>query len=140
MAHTYDGVTPAEIRQIYSYDASISDEDVSIMIYSARILVDNITGLHEYTLKEIERWLGAHFVAIRDPQRSIEKIGSVQESYQYQVGLNLNQTRYGQMAIILDTTGYLAGLQAKATAASKGTAAVTVASLSVMGPVASEDM
>lgn len=67
----------------------------------------------EYTetrLELIERWLAAHFYAIRDMRPDNEKAGSVAEKYQYKVDLYLANTMYGQQALILDTNGGLAAL------------------------------
>lgn len=61
-------------------------------------------------LELIERWLSAHFYAIRDPRVSSEQAGSVGASYQNRVDLGLDQTTYGQQAKILDTAGGLASL------------------------------
>lgn len=61
-------------------------------------------------LELIERWLAAHFYAIRDPRLSHESAGSVSASYQNRVDLGLDQTTYGQQAKLLDTKGGLASL------------------------------
>ena len=55
--------------------------------------------------------MAAHFVAIRDVRSASETAGPVSQSFQHRVDLNLNQTQYGQQALILDTSGYLASLQ-----------------------------
>jgi len=128
-------VTPAEVYQIYDYSTSILDADAIVLITAANQLVNNISGLTAAQLKEIERWLGAHMVAIRDPQSDTEKAGPVSQKYQNKVDLNFNQTRYGQMALVLDTTGYLASLQSQAEG--KGTA---TASLVAMGPMSDDDI
>lgn len=64
-------------------------------------------------LFEIERWLAAHFTAIRYTRTSSESISSVTESYQHKLGLDLRCTMYGQQAIILDTTGALSRIGGK---------------------------
>jgi hypothetical protein len=65
-------------------------------------------------LEVIERWLAAHFYAVRDPRTAFEGVGKVQASFESKVGLNLNNTRYGQAALGLDTSGTLAALQKQA--------------------------
>ena len=131
-------VTPAEVAQIYVYDTAIIDAEANVFITAANLLVNivNTTGgiTAAATLKEIERWLSAHFICIRDPQASSEKAGSVGQSLQNKVDLHFNQTRYGQMALLLDTSGTLAALQAQAEG--KG---VLTASLTSLGPVSDED-
>lgn len=69
------------------------------------------TELSEEHLTEIECWLAAHFVAIRDMRAASENAGSaagrVGIDYQYKVDLDLRSTMYGQAAITLDTSGVL---------------------------------
>jgi hypothetical protein len=64
--------------------------------------------LDDDQLEIIERWLAAHFYAIRAPRRAMEKADEVSQSFQYKVDLNLAVTTYGQTAMILDTSGALA--------------------------------
>lgn len=61
-------------------------------------------------LELIERWLAAHFYAIRDMRPANEKAGPVGVAYQHEVDLNLANTMYGQQAMVLDTNGGLATL------------------------------
>jgi len=111
-------VTAAEVAEIYEYDSDITSTEIDIFITSANILTNKVNTVGEITattqLKEIERWLAAHFVCIRDPQAASEKAGPVSQKLQEKVALNFNQTRYGQQALILDTSGYLASLQKSA--------------------------
>lgn len=67
-------------------------------------------------LELIERWLSAHFYAVTTKQRASEKAGSVGESVQYKLGLNLAVTMYGQQALAIDTEGGLASASANAEA------------------------
>ena len=131
-------VTPTEVRQIYAYDTSILDADAEVFITAANQMTNlvNTTGgiTVTATLKEIERWLAAHFICIRDPQAASEKAGTVGQTLQQKVELHFNQTRYGQMALLLDTSGTLAALQLQA----EGEGVLT-ASLTVLGPVSDED-
>ena len=75
------------------------------------IVTDQLTGEHSAALLvEIERWLAAHFVAIRDPRAKAEKTDDASATYYGKDGLGLNHTPYGQQVKILDTTGILASL------------------------------
>ncbi len=96
-----------------------SDEAYDPFIEPASQLVDWIVsrqaaavteGYTSAVYERIERWLAAHFCRILDPQRIREEVSTVREVFQAQVDLGLNQTRYGQMAMMLDTQGWLAGL------------------------------
>jgi hypothetical protein len=65
-------------------------------------------------LELIERWLAAHFYAIRDPRMSMVAPTGLSVRYQGQTEMGFNHTSYGQQALRLDTKGGLAALDAKA--------------------------
>ena len=108
-------VTEADVREIYDFDTDITGATANVFILAANILVNKVNTIGGITdteqLKEIERWLSAHFIAIRDPQASMEKAETVSQTLQQKVDLHFNQTRYGQQALILDTSGTLAEFQ-----------------------------
>jgi hypothetical protein len=54
-----------------------------------------------------------------------EAAGSVSQTFQYAVGLNLNVTVYGQQVLILDTDGSFAALQAQAKSGTMRTVGIT---------------
>lgn len=84
-------------------------------ITAANQLTDEICepeGHSEDRLTVIETWLAAHFYSVADMKRDTERAGSAWEKFQYKVDLNLNVTVYGQTAMILDTKGGLAALNA----------------------------
>lgn len=72
--------------------------------------VEDTSSENYEKLYEIERWLSAHFVCIADPRTQSIGLGSgdIQESLFGKVGLRLQVSRYGQMALVLDTSGALA--------------------------------
>ena len=107
-------VTDSEVREIIDIDVSITN--ITPFITIANLLVtDKLSnsGLSVEMLKEIERWLSAHFVAIRDPRVKSESIGGISTSYQGTTGEGLKSTLYGQQAIMFDTTGTLANFGMK---------------------------
>lgn len=101
----------------------ILDQDVTIPLTPfievannlvTRVCVPALAADTDYVaadLELIERWLSAHFYCIRDAQRVQESVRGVSESFQQKVDLGLNQTRYGQQAMLIDTEGGLAALQ-----------------------------
>jgi hypothetical protein len=111
-----------EVKQIIQ--TALTEEEISPFLLAANTLVTAVLSDEGYgtvLLKEIERWLAAHLVAIRDPQVKSETIGAVQASYHGQSGLGLNFTPYGQQVMLLDHHGKLAEIQL-----SKGTAEIKV--------------
>ena len=114
--------TDEEIEAIIEIDSSITD--LTPFKTAANIIVDAKlldTDLEESTLKEIERWLSAHFVTVRDTRSSKEQAGSVLQSFQYKVYLDLRTSMYGQAAMAVDTTGILKTLCGKGGSATIGT-------------------
>jgi len=100
-------VTADEVEAILG-DHVDSDVNVSPYITPANNLV-TVTlsgeGLSDQTLKDIEMWLSAHFVACAHPQWSKVKVGDGSFDFFGQVGKGLNLTFYGQQVKILDPTG-----------------------------------
>ena len=69
-----------------------------------------VTGVPHMTdrMDRIKTWLAAHFIKILDPQLVREEVSTLRSVYQQEVKLGLDQTRYGQQAKLLDTSGGLA--------------------------------
>lgn len=103
-------VTSDEVKEII--ETSLTD--ISAFITSANLIVTNVLseeGLGTSTLKEIERWLAAHLVAIRDPKVKSEKAGDGAAVYEMgTLGKGLDFTSFGQQVKLLDTSGKLANL------------------------------
>lgn len=99
-------VTDTEVKKII--DTTIT---TTPFIRSANLVVtDRLVGqgLSTDMLKEIELWLAAHFVAIRDKQFVKRKIGDAEDTYQVgKLGEGLKATEFGQQVILLDSTGIL---------------------------------
>lgn len=99
-------VTDAEVLEII--DSSLTDLTPFITVASQQVdRISDAGSLSDAVLKEIERWLAAHFVAIRDKQTSQSKVGDASHTYEGKTGMGLSFTRYGQQALLLDTTGTL---------------------------------
>lgn len=92
----------------------MDDFDVAVdktpFMTAASILVDKISGLSTEVLTVIETWLAAHFYCMHSPRRVTEKAGDVGATYETKIGFNLALSKYGQMAMTLDTTGTLRGI------------------------------
>lgn len=100
--------TATAVGLIIEVDANIS---LDSFIETASSLVDDVAAASSpptaTRLELIERWLSAHFYAMRDPRPTGEKAGPVSANYQSKVDLGLKTSHYGQMAISLDPTGVL---------------------------------
>lgn len=98
-------VTAAEVTAIIETDIA----DISPFITAANLIVtEHSSTLDDTTAKEVERWLSAHMVAIRDMRVSSEKAGSVGQNFQHKLEVGLQVTMYGQQALALDSSGGLA--------------------------------
>ena len=106
-------VTGEEVKEIIN--TSLTEEQVEPFIDVAHALLEQYLGsetsLSEVLLKEIERWLAAHFVAIRTP--GIRSKGADGANVVYEIGYlgrGLEATRYGQQVKALDPTGLLSSI------------------------------
>lgn len=90
--------------------------DTTAFCTTAHVLVDKLlpTGtLNEDQLMEIERFLAAHFACLFDARETAVQIGNDNSSFEGKTDMGLKWSRYGQQAIMLDTTGTLGALQAE---------------------------
>jgi hypothetical protein len=103
-------VTADEVKAIISTRLT----DLDAFITAANQVVDvrlKNKGFTDPQLKEIERWLAAHFVAIHSPNKTREKIDTASEGYQSgSLGKALDFTAYGQQVKVLDWTGTLSAV------------------------------
>lgn len=91
-----------------------SEVIIDSFIVGANSMVDaNLLnkGLSDIILKEIERWISAHLIAVTlERQSKKEGAGGASIEYTGTYTEGLNMTSYGQMAISLDKSGTLASL------------------------------
>lgn len=100
--------TREKVEQIIDLDPVV---DVTPFIIVANELVtEHCEGLTDARLAEIERWLAAHFYEVRDERPQSEAAGGASKSYVRTQAMFLHQTKYGQTAMMLDSTGKLNGL------------------------------
>jgi hypothetical protein len=103
-------VTVAEVQEIIDTDLALGH--IAAFINTAHHLVDEYLlnkGLSSDILAEIEKWLAAHFLSMKDQRKSQERMGADWNVvYQGKTDMGLNATLYGQQALVLDTTGSLA--------------------------------
>lgn len=103
-------VSADDVKEII--ETSLTDSQINAFINTAHHHVqDNLLnkGLSASKLTQIELWLSAHFLAIRDQRVESEGVaGEWQARYQGKTGMGFEATTYGQQALMLDTTGTLA--------------------------------
>jgi hypothetical protein len=92
---------------------SVEDTVVDSMIAMANRFVTKIfsgvLSMSEADLADIERWLTAHFIASTlSRQTSEEKVGDAAAVFTGKWDEGLKSTSYGQMVLMLDTTGRIA--------------------------------
>lgn len=93
---------------------SLDDTGVQSMIDDATLVVEDCAGIVSATQTRqaaIIKWLAAHLIsqqAGKGGQLTQESMGDASKSYAAGAGgLNISATRYGQQAILLDTSGCL---------------------------------
>lgn len=101
-----------KIRSVVDDDTDMA-EQLEPFIETANSLVTELCtsgSLSDERLELIERWLSAHFYSLQVDARLTlsETVGPLTETFFGKVGYALNQTPYGQQAMLLDTTGALA--------------------------------
>lgn len=91
--------------------STLADATVESYITGANLTVTNLLtgkGLDDDTLEEIERWIAAHLIAVtRERTSKKEGAGGAFIEYTGEWGAGLSSTSYGQMSMMLDTTGTL---------------------------------
>jgi hypothetical protein len=102
-------VNANEVREIF--DTNLEDENLNAFITAANLLVTDLligVGYSTDLLKEIERWLSAHFAAHMDPVSEDEKIGDGKNKYMLgNRGMGLEGTPYGAQVKVLDYLGII---------------------------------
>ena len=109
-------VTVAEIKEII--ETAMTDGDITAFTTAANLTVTDVLGdstaLSLDQLKEIERWLTAHLIAsTRERMALTEGAGGAEITSTGEWGSGLSSTPYGQMVMMLDTTGGLKSLDKK---------------------------
>lgn len=108
-------VTPAEVKDII--DTDLTDLRIQAMIDGANQIITKVlgsAGLAEELLKEIERWLSAHYIAATFERQAIHEVaGPAEQKFSDVFKAGLDSTTYGQTAKGLDPTGALADMGMK---------------------------
>ena len=104
-------VTATEVKAIMD-NCQLTDSIINTFIIAANKLITKIFGYsatEDSIYKEFERWLTAHLIASTlERTTSIEKLGDGSVTFTGKWGEGLKSTPYGQMLLLLDTSGLLA--------------------------------
>jgi len=88
---------------------ALEDNEIQILMEMAnRMVTESLlsSSLSTAVLKDIETWLSAHLIAIgKERQPSEEKVQDIWIRYQGKFGESLRSTTFGQMVLMLDTSG-----------------------------------
>lgn len=95
-------------------DTALGDTVIEGFIATANVWVDARllnAGMSDTILTEIEKYLAAHLATVREPQASQFTTGDgLAVKIQGLTGEGLKATYYGQMALMLDSSGTLAAM------------------------------
>lgn len=113
-------IDSAELKT-YMGMVDADNTDLTIFMDQANMVVDEELlgkGLSDNRLKYIELNLAAHFgtIALEKGGITREKVGDSEEGYRQDFSSkpNLSMTRYGQQALVIDTSGRLAHMDSPA--------------------------
>jgi len=106
--------TAAEVKQLMD-NCTVSDTIVDEFIGAANLtvteIIGNDTSLSTDQKAEIERWFTAHMLAVTICKTATtERLGDASITYTGQFGQGLSASPYGQMVLLIDTTGKMANL------------------------------
>lgn len=95
-------VTEDEVKEILDTDL----DNLQPFIDTAHLEVQEL-DLSDDRAAEVEKWLAAHFAAIRDKRVESKSIEGNREDYAGETDMGYNATQYGQQALLLDTSNEL---------------------------------
>ena len=97
-------------------DTTLTENEVSPFVETANLMVTAYLASTDQTadaLREVETYLAAHFVSLRDRLVKSEAAGGVRFDYQGETGMGLDSSHYGQTAKLLDSSGVLKEIDGK---------------------------
>jgi hypothetical protein len=105
------------------YDAE-NEPDVTPFIDSASVLIDEVVAcaarkgktLTDEAAEILERWVAAHLYQAPDPGYQEKQTEKAKGVYNTITGKGLEGTRFGQNALLIDSTGCLRGINNNARA------------------------
>ena len=107
--------TDIEVKKIISLNKVT---DTTPFIDTANLLVTKHlgnSGLSDDELTQIEKYLTAHLLTLHNDERQLktQKLGDATDTYAGNFGKGLEFSQFGQMVLMLDSTGTMQGLGGK---------------------------
>jgi hypothetical protein len=107
--------TDTEVKKIISLNTVT---DTTPFIDTANLLVTKHlgnSGLSDDELTQIEKYLTAHLLTLHNDERQLktQKLGDATDTYAGNFGKGLEFSQFGQMVLMLDSTGTMQGLGGK---------------------------
>ena len=103
-----------EVKQIMdncTVSSTIIDEFITAANLTVTEILSNDTTLSTSQKREIERWLTAHMLAVTICKTATtEKLGDASVTYTGKFGQGLASSPYGQMVLVIDTTGKMSNI------------------------------
>lgn len=112
-------VNQEEVRKLLSIDGNNPLIDVQPYIDIATAVTDKVSSndtlsvLTTALLKQIEMLLSAYYYSLADPGYMEEKTEDASAKYDGETGKGFEYNRWGQAALAVDITGFLASLGQK---------------------------
>lgn len=114
MTHEQDlRVSTDDVRGVGDFD-DLNDAELTGFIEDAEVIIESTieNEVSAHILPTIEKYLAAHFAAVKDRSAAISDSTVGETRFKYEGDTDrpgLESTRFGQQAIALDTSGLLAG-------------------------------
>lgn len=115
--------TALAVQKVLMEDYATNEApDLTPFMEAASSLVDDVIScaankgksLSASKLELLERWLSAHFYQQSDKGYSSKSTAGASASFQGQTAMRLESTQYGQMAMVLDSSGCLFNINSNA--------------------------
>lgn len=123
--------SPSAVQGILLMDYdTINNPSLTPFIETASVIADEVAdyasensiAITSEKLELIERWLAAHCYCLSDQPYTFKQTKAVSANFQGKTAMYFEATKYGQMAVTLDSTGYLSTI-------SEGNVGVTVSGI-----------
>ena len=106
--------SPDDVRAIMPLDSTFTDAVITQFIIPANSMVNELctnSGYDDNRLTAIEIWLSAHYLYVQNPPVMAEGVGKANIQYGGKIGDGFGASRYGIMAMRMDTAGTLANME-----------------------------